>query len=477
VNILDESINGLRRRTPQMSAYRTFSTGQLRVLVVGVVVIVVALVFQPLPALLALNLVVTVIYFSATLYKFHLAWRSLLQPALIQVSDAEARAIPDSELPLYTILVPAYHEAPVIAQILAAINSLEYPPTRMEVKILLEEDDTETTMAAVQARSGSHVEIVSIPCGMPRTKPKACNYGLLLSQGELVTIFDAEDQPEPLQLRRAVAAFRRLAPSIVCLQCKLSYHNPTQNLITRWFTIEYGTWFSMLLPTLAEAGGPVPLGGTSMHIRRSVLTSVGAWDAHNVTEDADLGIRLNRLGYKTAVLDSTTYEEANSDFINWVKQRSRWYKGYLQTWLVHMRNPLELWSRLGPRGFMRFNLLLGATPVVALLNPLFWLLTVLWFSGKPPFIQTLFPAWLYFPGMFCMILGNFTVFYLGVITLRLTGYTNLLVAIVCSPIYWVMMSIAAVKAFIQLVLDPWFWEKTTHGLYQPRGSEVAGRSA
>jgi cellulose synthase/poly-beta-1,6-N-acetylglucosamine synthase-like glycosyltransferase len=297
---------------------------------------------------------------------------------------------------------------------------------------------------------------------------------LLLSRGEVVTIYDAEDRPDPLQLRRAVVAFGRLHPSISCLQAKLSYHNPTQNLITRWFTIEYATWFSMLLPTLADQGGPVPLGGTSMHIKRSVLESVGAWDPYNVTEDADLGIRLHRLGFKTAVLDSTTYEEANSDFINWIKQRSRWYKGYLQTWLVHMRRPLSLRRSLGTRGFIGFNLVLGATPVVALINPLFWLLTLLWFAGKPQLIQTLFPSWLYFPGMFCMIFGNFTVFYVSLVAIRLTRYPNLFFAVVLLPAYWVMMSIAAVKAVVQLMLAPWFWEKTTHGLQRLGEVSIGG---
>jgi cellulose synthase/poly-beta-1,6-N-acetylglucosamine synthase-like glycosyltransferase len=472
VNALDQAINGLRRRSPEMSAYRTFSRGQRRVLLAVAAATLLGLVIRPLPTLIVLNLLVTILYVAAFAYKFHLARRSLRRPTLVEVTDEDARAVPDADLPLYTVLVPAYHEAEVIGQTIVALEKLEYPRDRLEVKILLEEDDFDTILAAAAARPGPHVEIIQVPKGDPRTKPKACNYGLLLSRGELVTIFDAEDRPDPLQLRRAVVAFGRLDPSIACLQAKLSYHNTDQNLITGWFTVEYATWFSMMLPVLAAEGGPVPLGGTSMHIMRPVLEAIGAWDPHNVTEDADLGIRLQRMGYRTAVLDSTTLEEANSDFVNWVKQRSRWYKGYIQTWLVHMRHPVGLWRELGPKPFLAFNLVVGATPLVALINPIFWLLTLLWFTGKPQFIPTLFPSWIYFPGLFCMVLGNFMVFYISVISIRVSGYPNLLGAVLLSPLYWAMMSIAAVKAFLQLVIAPWFWEKTTHGLDREIPAEV-----
>jgi cellulose synthase/poly-beta-1,6-N-acetylglucosamine synthase-like glycosyltransferase len=320
------------------------------------------------------------------------------------------------------------------------------------------------------------MEIVRVPYALPQTKPKACNYGLAQASGDLVTIFDAEDRPDPLQLRRAIVAFSRCDPAVGCLQAKLAYHNPTQNLLTRWFTVEYATWFSLLLPALAENGGPVPLGGTSMHLKRSVLDEVGGWDPYNVTEDADLGVRLHRLGYRTRILDSTTEEEANSDFVNWVKQRSHWHKGYMQTWLVHMRHPVRLLHQIGLRSFLGFNVIIGATPFVALISPVFWLLTFLWFAGRPPFIQHLFPAWIYFPALFCMVFGNFMALYTTLIGIRLTGHTNLLVAALLWPAYWLMMSIAAARALLQLPVAPWFWEKTTHGLgVQPVGNAGAAR--
>jgi glycosyltransferase XagB len=470
--MLEQSINWLRTTAPEMSAYRTLSRGQARLLLGVVALLAVAFVVRPVPVFIALNAIATLLYVAGLGYRLHLGRLALEQTRLVAVSDQEARDLPDASLPIYTVLVPAYHEAGVISHTIAALDALEYPRDRLDVKLLLEEDDTATIAAAIAAAPGPQVEIVRVPTAQPKTKPKACNYGLALARGELVTIFDAEDRPEPLQLRRAVAAFRRLDASVACLQAKLSYHNTEQNLITRWFTVEYATWFAMLLPALAMRGGPVPLGGTSMHIARETLEAVGAWDPHNVTEDADLGIRLARMGYQTKVLDSTTYEEANSDFINWVKQRSRWYKGYLQTWLVHMRQPLRLFRELGAEPFLAFNLVVGVTPLVALLNPIFWFLTLLWFVAKLEFVQTVFPAWIYYPGLFCLVIGNVLALYLSLIAIRATGHVNLVTAVLLSPVYWLMMSVAALKACLQLTIAPWFWEKTTHGLDRLPDTEV-----
>ena len=249
--------------------------------------------------------------------------------------------------------------------------------------MLFRSDDSKTVIAARWAISGKHMEIVTVPPADPRTKPKALNFGLQTARGEFVTVYDAEDRPEPLQLRKAVLAMRAAPEELGCLQARLSYFNPNQNLLTRWFTLEYATWFSQFLPGLVMSDAPVPLGGTSNHFRRQVIEDVGGWDPFNVTEDADLGMRLHRLGFRTAILDSVTWEEANSDFINWIKQRSRWYKGYIQTWAVHLRHPLTLYRQLGLRAFLEFNLFVGGTPLLALLNPVFWGMTILWFASEP----------------------------------------------------------------------------------------------
>jgi glycosyltransferase XagB len=472
---LDRSITGLSKQFPEMSAEKTLSSWQLQYLIRLGILVSVGIVLAPSLTGVALCAVVTAVYLVLVLYRANVLKQTLRRPERVGIPDEVARSIPDWDLPVYTVLVAAYKESQVIGQVIDHIDSLDYPLDLLDVKLLLEADDIDTIAAAQAKRPGPHIEIVRVPYAEPRTKPKACNYGLQSARGEIVTVFDAEDRPEPLQLRKAVVAFRILPANVACLQAKLSFHNSSQNLLTRWFAAEYETWFPQILPILISKGVPAPLGGTSMHIKREILESVGAWDPHNVTEDADLGVRLHRLGYRTQVLDSTTYEEANSDVINWVKQRSRWYKGYLQTWLVHMRHPHQLWRELGPGGFLGFNLMIGATPMTAVVNPIFWLLALLWFTGRLGFIQALFPGWIYYPAMFTMVMGNFIVVYETMISVRLAERADLFWALLLLPFYWVLMSVAGIKAVVQLVTAPSFWEKTTHGL--DRGLAVESESA
>ena len=312
-----------------------------------------------------------------------------------------------------------------------------------------------------------------VPPADPRTKPKACNYGLQFATGEIITIYDAEDIPEPLQLRRVVAAFHALPDSVACIQAKLAYHNGHQNLLTGWFTAEYGLWFGYLLPGLMRTNSPIPLGGTSNHLLHPVLDKIGAWDPFNVTEDADLGLRIAATGYQTAVVDSVTIEEANSDPINWIRQRSRWYKGYLQTWLVHMRRPGRLLRTIGWRSFIRFNLVVGGTPIIAVLNLAFWLITLLWFLGQPAAIGAVFPWYIYFPALAALILGNAATLYMNMIALREDDRSDLLIPALTVPLFWLMMSIAAAKGLYQLIRNPSYWEKTFHGLDRPENQETA----
>ena len=454
----------LRLATMELSASPTLTRGQRsRLLLVGLAILA-ALVVALVPTLTILIGAATVAYLAAFFYRVRIFRQSFGADNTLTVSDEEARAIPNAELPVYTLLIPAYREPGMIEDLLAALDRLEYPRRLLDVKLLLEVDDPETLAAVRAAKRRRHIEIIRVPDGPPKTKPKACNVGLMRARGAFVTIYDAEDRPDPRQRRRVVAAFRTVPGRVVCLQAKLSYYNADQNLLTRWFTAEYALWFGQLLPGLIHDGAPVPLGGTSNHFRRDALMGLGGWDAFNVTEDADLGIRLHRVGLRTLVLESTTYEEANSDFVNWVKQRSRWYKGYLQTWLVHMRHPRRLWAELGPSGFLSFNLFVGGTPFLALANPIFWGLTAIWFTAHPAFVANLFPAPLYYAGMFCLAFGNAAFLYGTIVSAHLTGRQSLVYAALLSPLYWGMMSIAAIKALVQLVSIPSFWEKTTHGL-------------
>lgn len=460
---LDRSINGLRDDDPMRSASVPIMGWQKLGLAAAAAVVVVCFVLWPMHTMVVLIGICTLGY-VATMADRVLIFKQGLASRPIVISDERARAIADDDLPTYTILVPAYNEPEVVDDLIGAMAALEYPKDKLQILLLLEADDEVTITAARRCKDSEAITIVLVPPAEPRTKPKACNYGLHFATGEIVTIYDAEDLPDPLQLRRVVAAFRQLPDDVACIQARLAYHNGHQNLLTGWFTAEYGLWFGYLLPGLMSSESPIPLGGTSNHIRHDVLATIGAWDPHNVTEDADLGLRIAATGYRTAVVDSVTLEEANSDPINWIRQRSRWYKGYLQTWLVHMRKPRQLLTTIGWRNFVRFNLVLAGTPIIAVLNLAFWLITAMWFLGQPEVIGAVFPWYIYFPALTALVLGNFATLYMNLIALREDDRPDLIVPALTVPLFWLMMSIAAAKGTYQLIRNPSYWEKTFHGL-------------
>lgn len=266
-----------------------------------------------------------------------------------------------------------------------------------------------------------------------------------------------------MQLRKAAVGFSKLPPQVGCLQARLGFFNGGQNLITRLFQVEYSIWFRQMLPGLSKLGAPIPLGGTSNHFRTELLLDLGAWDPNNVTEDADLGARLSRAGFRSEVLDSLTLEEANSDFVNWAKQRSRWYKGYLQTFLVQVRDFRAARQGFGGRHLLLFSFLVGGTPLMAVLNPIFWALTLIWFIAQPAWLMAMYPAPVYFVGLLAWLAGNFLFTFIAMLE-ALEVDDSLFVAAFLTPLYWVMMSTAAYKALLQMVLAPTYWEKTRHGL-------------
>ena len=430
---------------PTMSARDRLSLRQRVCFLAAALLLVTGLVLATTTTLTVLSGTAGLVYLLVFAERVVLLRKALGGGGVWTVSAEDLAAVPDADLPGYTVLIPAYREPQVLPHLLRAVAALDYPADKLDVILLLEEEDDITYDAAVAARPPAHVKILRVPPSEPQTKPKACNVGLRVATGELLTIYDAEDRPEPLQLRRAAVAFRQVPDRVACLQARLAFFNHEQNLITNWFTTEYAMWFRLMLPGLVQQDAPIPLGGTSNHFRVDVLRALGGWDAWNVTEDADLGVRLHRAGMRTLVLDSVTWEEANSDFINWVKQRSRWFKGYLQTWLVHTRHPVRMCRDVGVLGFLRFNLFVGGTPLLALLNPVFWALSAAWAGSHLAIVRAA----------------------------RQTGVGRLVPAALLSPLYWAMMSLAATKALIQLIVAPSFWEKTTHGL----GEDPAATSA
>ncbi|BBY28306.1 glycosyltransferase [Mycolicibacterium sediminis] len=460
---LHRSINALRDDDPLRSAAIPIMGWQKAAVGIALAVVIGFGIWSPMGTVVVLIGICTLGYVCTMADRVYV-FRRGLESRPIVVTDEQARAIPDADLPPYTILVPAYNEPEVVDDLINAMAALEYPREKLQVLLLLEADDDVTIRAARRCKEAAAITILLVPPAEPRTKPKACNYGLHFATGEIITIYDAEDLPEPLQLRRVVAAFAELPDDVACIQAKLAYHNGGQNLLTGWFTAEYGLWFGYLLPGLMSTESPIPLGGTSNHLKHPVLDKIGSWDPYNVTEDADLGLRIAGSGYRTAVLESVTLEEANSDPINWIRQRSRWYKGYLQTWLVHMRRPRELVRTIGWRSFIRFNLVLAGTPIIAVLNLAFWLITASWFLGQPEVIGAVFPWYIYFPALVALIFGNFATLYMNLISIREDDRPDLLVAALTVPLFWLMMSIAAAKGTYQLIRQPSYWEKTFHGL-------------
>jgi glycosyltransferase XagB len=471
-NYLARSISELLERSPKDSAYRVLSTGQKLFLLLVIIVSIIWSVINFNVFIITLNILATTFYLSFSIYKFYLINKATSQSLEVPVSTKDISSLEDRNLPIYTILIPVYREAEVLPELLSAMLKMDYPETKLDIKVLMEADDIKTIQAFKDWNPPPHFHGIIVPYAEPKTKPKACNYGLIHARGDYVVIYDAEDLPEPDQLKRVLVAFNKSPADVVCIQAKLNYFNSRQNLLTSWFTVEYSMWFDLFLPGLAATKSPIPLGGTSNHFKREVLIEAGAWDPYNVTEDADLGIRVHKRKYRTAIVDTTTYEEANSRLNNWIRQRSRWIKGYIQTWLVHMRDPIALIKEIGLKDFLSFQFVIGGTFFAALLNPIYWILTSIWFFFQWDFINQIFPGIIFYFGAICLFLGNFVFTYMNVVGAMRRGYYDLVKHALLSPLYWGFASIAGWKGFLQLITKPHYWEKTTHGFYKKEESEI-----
>jgi glycosyltransferase XagB len=364
-----------------------------------------------------------------------------------------------NELPMYTILAPLYKEAKIFNKLVNSISRLDYPDDKLDIIVLLEADDKETIDAVTAQSLPRCFRVLVVPAGYPRTKPRACNFGLLHAHGEYVVVYDVEDQPEPDQLLKVLNVFQHGDNSVFCVQCRLNYYNARKNILTRLFTLEYSFWFDLLLIGLNKLKAPIPLGGTSNHFQTDALRRIGGWDAFNVTEDCDLGMRIALAGYKTVVIDSTTWEEANSQLPNWFRQRSRWIKGYIQTYFVHMRNPAKSFRKLGPKKFLSFQLVVGGAPLVLICAPFIWIMNCITYFHPITSIQTNLSASVFSFVLYFMICLSFGVF--GAIVRH--NY-DLLPYALLMPIYYALQSYAAWKGLYQLFTKPHYWEKTDHGL-------------
>lgn len=372
----------------------------------------------------------------------------------------------DDRLPAYTIVAALYREASSVAPLLRALDALDYPREKLDIILVVEPDDLQTRAAIARLGRKPHLRTLIAPPVAPQTKPKALNWALPFVRGSLVAVFDAEDRPEPGQLRAAVDAFRRHGDDVACAQASLCIDNETHTWLSRTFAAEYAGQFDVYLPGMSAMGLPLPLGGSSNHFRTAILREIGGWDAFNVTEDADLGIRLARFGYRSVTFASTTFEEAPVHFRSWLRQRTRWMKGWLQTWCVHMRQPRQLWRDAGARGFVTLNLVAGGNVLTALAYPVMLgalLAHLLAGDLAAPSSWSLSnrPALLYLVAICAGCLSTAIVGLLGLARrnrLR-DGWILLL-----TSFYWVCLSVAAWRAVIHYVWNPHHWEKTEHGL-------------
>ena len=503
----------MRAQNGSECAARLVSPAQIVVgFLLMIAIVASAIVLKPERFLQAIAAAVIVFYLLFIGLKIHVLWASLS-------SDKPRYPVPtvrDPDLPRYTVLVPVYREGRVVAPLVKALSSMHYPADKLEVIILLEPDDDETRTAIDLVALPRNFRVLVVPDKGPRTKPKACNVGYQYSNGEMLVIFDAEDRPDPDQLLRAAGAFRAISrqdPSVGCLQAQLAFWNPRESLISSYYWAEYVVHFQTVLPGLSHLGLIPPLGGTSNHFRMEALDAVarangvwqfkgstdgqatwGPWDPYNVTEDADLAMRLALAGYSIGMLDSRTYEEAPDTARKARNQRGRWLQGYMQTGLVHTRQPLRSMRHVGPLRYLAFIMFILGTPVSLMINPFVWGVTILYIAARlggdsagAMFIDKLFPTPVYYAGMLVAVVGNLVLFFQNLITpLRrqqetqtsaqasgrhsLADYLDmqeygLTVRLLLTPFWWAFTSISAYRALRKILIPSQrsHWDKTPHG--------------
>lgn len=388
-----------------------------------------------------------------------------LRVALLFARDPapQAAQLDQNELPIVSIVIPVYREARSVVILVDALTRLNYPKDRLEVVFLLEEDDLETPRALDLLKLPHYCASLVVPHSLPKTKPKAMNYVLPMLRGEIVGIFDAEDIPDPDQVRLAVTALHNSAENVACAQCSLNHYNHADNFLTRCAAMEYALWFDLLLTRLSWLKLPVPLGGTSLYIRTAILREVGGWDPHNVTEDADLGARLARHGYRSILVRSTTQEEATSNVKSWIKQRSRWIKGFMQTWAVHMRHPSKLRRDLGWPGFLALNTMLLDGFLAFFAQP-FFLCAMAIFLISGGGTAALMASPIAVATTLVFVSGQLLLMAMAIKAARDRFGWHMAIQAPFLWVYWQLGGLAALIAATQLVTRPQHWEKTEHGL-------------
>lgn len=453
---------------PELSC-RTRNEGRLGRILLGLMAALTLGLWLAPVMVLALVSVIAIATLVATTALKALAFRATLRglPEAAPANDSEMRG----KWPVISVMVPMFREENIADRLVGRLARLNYPRELTDVLLVVEETDTVTRNALEGVKLPFWIRVVTVPDGPIRTKPRALNYALNFCRGEIIGVWDAEDRPEPDQLHKVARHLHFAPPEVACVQGALDFYNPRTNWLARCFTLEYSAWFRGVLPGIARMGLVVPLGGTTFFIRRAALAQAGGWDGWNVTEDADLGVRLARLGYRTEIVDTTTHEEANCRPVHWVKQRSRWLKGFAMTWGVHMRQPLTLVREIGLWPAICFHLQMFATVQQFLLAPVlwsFWLLTL--GLGHP--LGPMMDGWLGTAVIATFLLSEALNVVVAVWAVRRT-HRGLMPWAPTLYFYFPLACLAAWKAAYEIVVKPFYWDKTTHGVFDHAADETA----
>lgn len=390
-------------------------------------------------ALISITYVAVGYFLLAAVDWAYLALRGIGNGAQVRVTDDEAYSIADEHLPTYSILIPIFGRPDIADHLLESLARIDYPTAKLTVYIVVAADDT-ATRAAFNITLPQHVRLALTPPGAPRTKAYACNYALSLpdEQSDYVTVFGADDVPDPLQLRRAAYAFANASQNVAVFQCKLGFYNENQSLLTQWGAIERIRWFSLILPALSRISGIVPLGGSSSHIRKSLVSEVGGWHSTTAIEEAEMTIRFSRYGYRTLVLDSFTKGKAASTLRSWLLHRSQWYVANLQTLFAHGRNPVQFYRNLGLTPLLRFVNHAGGRQIWCLLN----VALCAAFIGAH-FTDDSVRASLHWPWMLYLA-GNAIALCTNILTVIAGGKPRLIWAALLVPVCWILQAFEVV---------------------------------
>ena len=375
-----------------------------------------------------------------------------------------------ARLPVVSVMVPIFHEEEIATRLVRRLSRLAYPKELLDIVLVMEDEDDTTRQTLARTRLPPWMRVVTVPRGAVQTKPRALNYALEFCRGTIVGVWDAEDAPEPQQIHKVVQRFHERPAEVACLQGALDFYNSRTNWLSRCFAVEYASWFRVVLPGLARLGLAIPLGGTTLFFRRAALERIGGWDAHNVTEDADLGIRLARMGYRAELVSTTTFEEANCRALPWIRQRSRWIKGYAMTWAVHMRSPARLWRELGAWRFAGFQLLFVGTLSQFILAPLIWSFWLVVLGFWHP-VAALLPGWAIWALASTFFASELVNIATGLLGAQRAGHLALRKWVPTLHLYHPLGALASYKALWEIATRPFYWDKTAHGLHDAHEAE------